>query len=115
VDFGWNDIGSWSAIWDEAGSDEKGNHFVGDVVAVDTSNSYIRADKRLVGTIGVEELVIVDTADAVLVANRSRVQDVKEIVRQLELDKRSEHLFHSEVFRPWGSYESLAEGNRLPG
>ena len=112
VDFGWNDIGSWLAIWDEAGSDEKGNHFVGDVVAVDTSNSYIRADKRLVGTIGVEELVIVDTADAVLVANRSRVQDVKEIVRQLELDKRSEHLFHSEVFRPWGSYEGIAEGNR---
>jgi mannose-1-phosphate guanylyltransferase/mannose-6-phosphate isomerase len=112
VDFGWNDIGSWSAIWDEAGRDGDGNHFTGDVVSVDTKNSYIHADKRLVGAIGLEDVVIVDTADAILVADRSRVQDVKEVVRQLEADERSEHLFHSEVFRPWGSYEGIAEGNR---
>lgn len=112
VDFGWNDIGSWSAIWDEAGRDADGNHFSGDVVSVDTSNSYIYSEKRLVGTIGISDLVVVDTADAVLIAERSRVQDVKEIVRQLEASERSEHLFHSEVFRPWGSYEGIAEGNR---
>ena len=112
VDFGWNDIGSWDAIWDESERDEQGNHLQGDVVAVDTTNSYVNAGKRLIGTIGVENLVVVETADAVMVANRDHVQDVKKIVAQLQADERSEHLHHSEVFRPWGSYEGIAEGER---
>ena len=112
VDFGWNDIGSWSAIWDESTRDENGNHLYGDVVALDTTNSYVRAGHRLVGTIGVENLVIVETTDAVLVANRDNVQDVKKIVQQLADTERSEHLYHAEVFRPWGSYEGIAEGDR---
>lgn len=112
VDFGWNDIGSWDAIWDESERDEQGNHLQGDVVAVDTSNSYINAGKRLIGAIGVDNLVVVETADAVMVANRDHVQDVKKIVAQLQADERSEHLYHSEVFRPWGSYEGIAEGER---
>lgn len=112
VDFGWNDIGSWDAIWDESERDEQGNHLQGDVVAVDTTNSYINAGKRLIGTIGVDNLVVVETADAVMVANRDHVQDVKKIVAQLQADERSEHLYHSEVFRPWGSYEGIAEGER---
>ena len=112
VDFGWNDIGSWDAIWDESERDEQGNHLRGDVFAVDTTNSYINAGKRLIGTIGIDNLVVVETADAVMVANRDHVQDVKKIVAQLQADERSEHLYHSEVFRPWGSYEGIAEGER---
>ncbi len=112
VSFGWNDIGSWSAIWDESKRDEKGNHLMGDVVSFDTSDCYVRASERLVGTIGVESLVIVETADAVLVAHKDQVQDVKKIVATLANRDRSEHLYHSEVFRPWGSYEGIAEGSR---
>ena len=112
VDFGWNDIGSWSAIWDESVRDAQGNHLEGDVVSVDTTNSYVRAGSRLVGTLGVDNLVVVETTDAVLVPNRDNVQDVKAIVQKLADSQRSEHLFHSEVFRPWGSYEGIAEGDR---
>ena len=112
VDFGWNDIGSWSAIWDESELDENGNHLEGDVVAVDTQNTYVRAGQRLVGTLGVNNLVVVETTDAVLVADRDNVQDVKAIVQKLADSERSEHLYHSEVFRPWGSYEGIAEGDR---
>ena len=110
--FGWNDIGSWSAIWDESSRDANGNHISGDVVAVDTRDSYVMASERLIGTIGVENLVVVETTDAVLVADRERVQEVKEIVSKLQENERSEHLYHSEVFRPWGSYEGIAEGDR---
>ncbi|MEM7096804.1 MAG: mannose-1-phosphate guanylyltransferase/mannose-6-phosphate isomerase [Pseudomonadota bacterium] len=110
--FGWNDIGSWSAIWDESSRDENGNHISGDVVAIDTSDSYVLASERLIGTVGVDQLVVVETSDAVLIAARDRVQDVKEIVNALQGDERSEHLYHSEVFRPWGSYEGIAEGDR---
>jgi len=112
VDFGWNDIGSWAAIWDESQRDGDGNHFEGDVVSLDTTNSYVRAGARLVGTIGVDNLVVVETADAVLVADRDNVQDVKVIVQKLAATHRSEHLFHREVFRPWGSYEGIADGDR---
>ena len=112
VDIGWNDIGSWSAIWDESARDEQGNHLEGDVVCVDTTNSYLRAGSRLVGAIGVDDVVVVETKDAVLVAGRDHVQNVKAIVERLAATKRSEHLFHAEVFRPWGSYEGIAEGDR---
>jgi mannose-1-phosphate guanylyltransferase/mannose-6-phosphate isomerase len=112
VRFGWSDIGSWTAILDESPQDANGNHLRGDVVAVDTTNSFIMADGRLIGTIGVSDLVVVETTDAVLIADRHRVQDVKDIVSQLASEARSEHLYHREVFRPWGSYEGIAEGNR---
>ena len=112
VDFGWNDIGSWSAILDELPVDAQGNAFLGDVAAIDTKNTMVRSDHRLVGTIGVEDLVIIDTADALLVARRDRVQDVKSIVAQLADNQRDEHLYHREVFRPWGSYEGVDEGER---
>ncbi|MCR9260188.1 MAG: mannose-1-phosphate guanylyltransferase/mannose-6-phosphate isomerase [Pseudomonadaceae bacterium] len=112
VQFTWNDIGSWSAIWDESARDDDGNHLEGDVVAVNTHNSYVRAGERLVGIIGVDNLVVVETTDAVLVADRDQVQDVKQIVQRLSETKRSEHLYHREVFRPWGSYEGIAEGDR---
>ena len=112
VNFGWNDIGSWAAIWDESGQDEAGNSTRGDVVALDTQRSYLHASSRLIATVGVSNLVVVETGDAVLVADRDRVQDVKRVVDSLQERQRSEHLYHTEVFRPWGSYEGIGEGHR---
>ncbi len=112
VQFAWNDVGSWSAIWDESSRDESGNHLDGDVVAVDTRDSYVLAQNRLVSTIGVNDVVVVETADAVLVAAKDRVQDVKAVVGQLKSDGREEYVSHSEVFRPWGSYETVDDGER---
>ncbi|MFW6092720.1 MAG: mannose-1-phosphate guanylyltransferase/mannose-6-phosphate isomerase [Pseudomonadota bacterium] len=110
--FGWSDIGSWSAIWQASPRDGDGNHLAGDVVAVGTRDSYVLAQDRLVGTIGVDNLVVVETADAVLVATKDRVQDVKAVVSRLKHRARSEYLNHREVFRPWGSYEGVEQGER---
>ena len=112
ADFDWSDVGSWVAIWEASSQDSDGNHTVGDVVAVDTKNSYVHAQERLVGTVGVEDLVIVETSDAVLVASRDRVQDVRRVVDELKAQEREEYLTHREVFRPWGSYEAVGVGDR---
>lgn len=112
VDFGWNDIGAWDAIFAESERDAEGNHFRGDVISIDTTDSLVIGGKRLIGTVGLKDVIIVDTADAVLVADRSRVQDVKAIVAQLASDDREEPHYHTEVFRPWGSYEGLVDGER---
>ncbi len=110
--FGWSDVGSWSAILDASEQDDRGNHQSGDVVSVDTTGSYVQANHRLVGTVGVEDLIVVETADAVLVAARDRVQDVKRLVEELKAGGRDEYVNHREVFRPWGSYESVENGDR---
>ncbi|MCZ6619171.1 MAG: mannose-1-phosphate guanylyltransferase/mannose-6-phosphate isomerase, partial [Gammaproteobacteria bacterium] len=110
ANFEWSDIGSWSSLWESSSQDDEGNHLTGDVVAVGTRNSYVLARNRLVGTIGVENLVVVETTDAVLVAEKSRVQDVKLLVQQLKKLDREEYRTHREVFRPWGSYESVGRG-----
>ena len=112
VDFGWSDIGSWEAVLEASEADGRGNHFSGDVLPVDVDGTLIRADHRLVGAIGVDGLVIVETADAVLVADRGRVQEVSALVAQLGATDRSEHLLHKEVYRPWGSYEGVGSGER---
>lgn len=112
VDFGWNDIGSWDAVADEVAKDQQGNHFRGDVVSVDTQNSLILAENRLVGVLGLEDVVVVETKDAVLISRKDRVQDVKTIVSKLDQAERDEHQYHCEVFRPWGSYEGIDEGGR---
>ena len=112
VQFAWSDVGSWSAIWDESARDDDGNHLDGDVVAVDTRDSYVLAQDRLVSTIGVEDLVVVETSDAVLITAKDRVQDVKSVVNRLKADQRDEYVCHSEVFRPWGSYETVENGQR---
>jgi len=112
VEFGWSDIGSWSAIWDASSRDEQGNHLEGDVVAVDTTDSYVLAQERLVGTIGLRNLVIVETADAILIADKDKVQDVRSLVARLKNGEREEYICHREVFRPWGSYESMQHGDR---
>jgi mannose-1-phosphate guanylyltransferase/mannose-6-phosphate isomerase len=110
--FGWSDVGSWTAILDVSDQDAEGNHTEGDVVAVETRGSYVQANHRLVATVGVQDLIVVETADAVLVAAKDQVQSVKTLVRQLEADARPEYVCHREVFRPWGSYESVEQGER---
>ena len=110
LDCDWSDIGAWSALWDAGLKDASGNVTEGDVVLDNTSNSYIRSQSRLVTTTGVKDLVVVETADAVMVADRHSVQDVKNIVNALKSASRTEADTHHRVFRPWGSYESLIVG-----
>jgi mannose-1-phosphate guanylyltransferase/mannose-6-phosphate isomerase len=112
VDPGWSDIGSWSALWDVADKDSNGNVLQGDVLTVDSTGSYIRAEDRLVATVGVEDLIVVETADAVMVADKKHVQDVKKIVKKLKKEKRLEANLHRQVFRPWGHYETMSAGDR---
>ncbi|MDR3499421.1 MAG: mannose-1-phosphate guanylyltransferase/mannose-6-phosphate isomerase [Parvibaculum sp.] len=112
VEMGWSDIGSWSALWETGKQDVAGNVLSGDVLAVETKNSYIRAETALVATLGVENLVIVETGDVLLVASRDRVQDVKKIVERIASAGRTEHQAHNRVHRPWGFYETLDEGPR---
>lgn len=113
LDCGWSDIGAWSALWEVGNADDDGNVIEGDVLATDTRNSYLRSETRLVTTTGVDNLVVVETADAVLVADRDRVQGVKDIVTALKTAGRTEATVHQRVFRPWGSYESLIVGDRF--
>ena len=111
LDCDWSDIGAWSALWEVGDQDAAGNVTQGDVVLNKTQNSYLRSQSRLVTATGVSDLVVVETADAVMVADRHSVQDVKEIVNVLKASSRSEADVHQRVFRPWGSYESLTSGN----
>jgi len=113
LDAGWSDVGSWSALWEIGEQDDNGNVLKGDVLLHDTKNCYISAEKRLVATVGLEDHVIVETADAVLVARKDRVQDVKAIVNQLKADNRQEALVHRRVSRPWGAYQSVDNADRF--
>ena len=113
VDIGWTDVGSWTALWEISEQDEGRNGLMGDVVAVDTRDSYLRSEGPLIATVGVEDLVVVATSDAVLVCPKDRAQDTKTIVARLDSKARDEHLHHKKVFRPWGSYEALDEGERF--
>ena len=106
VDIGWNDVGSWSALWEVSAQDGDGNAHHGDVIAVDSRNSYAWA-RRLVALVGVDDLVVVETDDAVLVAHKDKVQQVKEVVARLKAGQRSHAVLHREVHRPWGSYDSI--------
>jgi len=112
LDAGWSDIGSWSALWDVSQKDAEGNALKGDVITESTRGCHIHADSRLVATVGVEDLVIVETKDAVLVTRKDRVQDVKKIVERIKSDGRHEHMNHREVYRPWGIYDSIDSGHR---
>ncbi|MEI6723860.1 MAG: mannose-1-phosphate guanylyltransferase/mannose-6-phosphate isomerase, partial [Betaproteobacteria bacterium] len=108
--FSWSDVGSWMALWEISPKDAKGNAVHGDVRLKDTRDSLVFSNHRLVATLGVEELVIVETADAVLVADRSRSQDVRDIVEGMHGTARTEHLSHTRVYRPWGYFENLDSG-----
>ena len=113
LDAGWNDLGAWDAVWQVGKQDEQGNVTSGDVLLANTKSSLVHASSRLVSTVGVENLIIVETADAVLVADRKNSQDVKGIVNQLEQQKREEKNLHRKVARPWGWYDSVDEGERF--
>lgn len=110
---GWSDVGAWSALWEVSPRDECGNITRGDVLQHEVSNSYIHAEHRLVAGVGIKDLIIVETADAVLVAHKDSAQDVKRIVELLKSQNREEHLFHRRVYRPWGSYEGVVAGERF--
>ena len=107
LEVGWNDVGSWSALWEVGERNGDGNIARGDVIEVDTRDSYVDATSRLVATVGVEHLVVVETADAVLVATKDRVQDVKTVVDRLKARRRPEGSSHRKVYRPWGFYDSI--------
>ena len=113
LDAGWSDVGSWSSLWETADKDPQGNATVGDVMLHDTTNSYVNAEGKLVSVIGLDNVVVVETKDAVLVAHKNKVQDIKHVVNQLKAQQRPEFEFHREVFRPWGSYDSIDNGKRF--
>ncbi|MGI1988477.1 mannose-1-phosphate guanylyltransferase/mannose-6-phosphate isomerase [Shewanella glacialipiscicola] len=113
MDAGWSDVGGFAALWDVSVKDTDGNVFNGDVKSVNTKNTLVFGGNKLVTTVGVEGLVIVNTKDAVLVAHKDQSQHVKAIVGQLKSDQRSEATFHREVYRPWGKYDSIDNGERF--
>lgn len=113
LDAGWNDVGSWSALWDVSNKDKLGNAVTGDTFLHDTQNCYINTDEKLVAAVGVDNLVIVSTKDAVLVVDKSKVQDVKKIVEHLKQTKRSEYRRHRETYRPWGRSDIIVNEQRF--
>ena len=112
LDAGWSDVGSWDALWQVMAKDELGNACRGDVLLEQCKNSYVNAEQRLVAVIGLDDVVVVETKDAVLVASKAHIQGVKNIVAKLQSYGRSEVDLHREVFRPWGKYDSVDHGNR---
>jgi mannose-1-phosphate guanylyltransferase/mannose-6-phosphate isomerase len=113
LDAGWNDLGAWDAVWQVSAQDGDGNVTHGDTLMAGTTNTFIHASSRLVGTVGVNNLIVVETADAILVADKSQSQHVKKIVSELVTLKRSEHIQPRKVHRPWGWYDSIDEGDRF--
>jgi mannose-1-phosphate guanylyltransferase/mannose-6-phosphate isomerase len=112
-DIGWSDVGSWDALWEHQPKDEQGNVARGETYLCNTQNCYVNAEKRFVATVGVEDLVIVETADAVLVAHKGQAQEVKKVVDWLQKEGRLEHQEHRKIYRPWGSYEGIERGERF--
>jgi mannose-1-phosphate guanylyltransferase / mannose-6-phosphate isomerase len=110
---GWNDLGAWDAVWQVGNKDAEGNVTSGDVLLSNSTNSLVHASSRLVSTVGLDNVIVIETADAVLVADRSKSQDVKHIVNQLEAQQREEKNLHRKVARPWGWYDSVDEGERF--
>jgi mannose-1-phosphate guanylyltransferase/mannose-6-phosphate isomerase len=113
ADIGWSDVGSWSALWEVQQRDSDGNAQRGDVYLDGVTNSLVRAESRIVAVVGVQDLVVVETPDAVLVAHKDQVQRVKQVVDHLKSKERTEHLHHTRVYRPWGYYEGIDAGDRF--
>ncbi|MDN4036601.1 mannose-1-phosphate guanylyltransferase/mannose-6-phosphate isomerase [Massilia sp. YIM B02443] len=113
ADIGWNDVGSWSALWEVQAKDGDGNARRGDVYLDNVKNSLVRAESRIVAVVGVEDIVVVETQDAVLVTHKNQVQRVKQVVEHLKSKERTEHLHHTRVYRPWGHYEGIDAGDRF--
>lgn len=112
MDAGWSDVGSWLSLWEISDKDESGNVFHGDALQYESNNNYVFSENILVSLVGVDDLVVVQTKDALLVSNKKRVQDVKMIVEQLKKSDRNECKIHREVYRPWGKYDSIDSGHR---
>jgi mannose-1-phosphate guanylyltransferase len=110
LNVGWSDIGSWSSLWEISSKDKSGNSVTGDVMVHNSENCYVRSDNKLVALVGCNNMVIVDTKDALLVANKDTVQDTKLITKKLKIKERSECELHREVYRPWGKYDSIDNG-----
>ena len=114
LDAGWSDVGSWTSLWETATTkDENNNVIIGDAILDGVSNSYINSEQRLISVVGLSDVVVVETKDAVLVAHKDKVQNIKNVVNRLKAEKRPEFEFHREVFRPWGSYDSIDNGARF--
>lgn len=112
LDANWNDVGAWNSVWQVSHKDEHGNVLRGDTIAQSTKNSLVHAEHRLVSVLGLEDVIVIETSDAVLVANKNKVQDIKKIVDKLKTTHRSEVDQHRKVYRPWGSYDSINNGSR---
>nr|BAQ01840.1 mannose-1-phosphate guanylyltransferase [Escherichia coli] len=112
MDAGWSDVGSWSSLWEVSDKTREGNVCTGDVISLNSGNNLIFSDTSLIATVGVHNLIIVQTKDAVLIADRAAVQDVKKVVEKIKTDGRHEHHIHREVYRPWGKYDSIDTGER---
>ncbi len=113
ADMGWNDVGAWSALWDVGDKDADGNVVGGDVVTVDVRNSYLRSEGKLIAAVGVSDMIVVATDDVVLVVPRDRAQDVKQVVDGLKKSNRPEPMFHPRIYRPWGYYQTVHDGERF--
>jgi mannose-1-phosphate guanylyltransferase/mannose-6-phosphate isomerase len=113
ISAGWSDVGAWSALWNVCPRDADGNVIQGDVIVQDTRNAFLVAQHRCLAVVGLENVIVVETSDAVLVADKDKSQDVKEIVRRLKETDRNEHKFHRRVYRPWGSFEGIDAGPRF--
>ncbi len=113
LDCGWSDVGSWSALWEVSDKDSDGNAISGDVIAQDTRNSYVRSDGKLIVTVGVKDLIVVESDDAIMVAAKDKVQNVKDVVKAINDAGRPEAKVHRKVFRPWGFYDSIDNGERF--
>ena len=109
---GWNDIGSWEAIWETSNKDKNGNFRKGKTIVEDTKNCYIRSENRLLVALGLEDLIIVETGDAILISNKKQTQKVKNIVKKLKEENIIEGQIHKKVYRPWGYYLSMAEDSK---
>lgn len=113
INVGWSDVGAWSSVWEINNKDNNNNVIEGDVIAEDSSNCFIKSERGLVVTIGCQDMVIVDSDDAIMIADKSKTQDVKKVVEKLKNDNRSESLLHRKVYRPWGSYDSVDSGEKF--
>ncbi len=113
LDAAWSDVGSWSSLWEISPRDELGNVTKGDVYALSTKNSLLISEHRILATAGLEDMIVVETADAVMVARKDQAQEVKKLVQLIKADGRSQHQTHRRVYRPWGSYESIDSGDRF--
>ncbi|MDZ4260978.1 MAG: mannose-1-phosphate guanylyltransferase/mannose-6-phosphate isomerase, partial [Pseudomonadota bacterium] len=112
LDAGWSDVGDWKSFWDLSDKDAAGNSLIGDSIDIGSTNTLVFSQDKLVATLGVNNLMIINTPDAVLVADKSQAQQVKSIITQIEKQNRSEHLQHREIYRPWGCYDAIDTGDR---